>query len=134
MERRIRQAFLQVDTSGKAGAECWADYQIKLEKWNDQREKLGDFLCDWAEIKPILVGLTRPPKKIAAILKAVGSPLRFDELKPPVDQEAVRFAFLNAPLIRRRLTLGDLLIFFGSDREALFDKVWEEYRSLIADG
>jgi glycerol-1-phosphate dehydrogenase [NAD(P)+] len=132
MESSIRQAFLQVDPSGKAGAECWADYQVKLEKWHTQREKLGEFLGDWGKIKQTLANLTRQPEKIASILKAVGSPMGFDELKPPMDQEAVRFAFLNAPLIRRRLTLGDLLIFFGWDREAIFDQAWEECRSLSA--
>jgi hypothetical protein len=39
----------------------------------------------------------------------------------------VRFAFFNAPLIRRRLTLGDLMIFFGTPREALWRDLWHAW-------
>lgn len=71
----------------------------------------------------------RPPGWIARVLANLGSPLSFDELEPPVAEDLVRFAFLNAPLIRRRVTLGDLLIFLDWDRAALWDHVW--YKSKV---
>ena len=40
MESMIRQTFLQVDPTGKAGEECWADYRLKLEAWHAQRRAL----------------------------------------------------------------------------------------------
>ena len=50
------------------------------------------------------------------------APLSFAELEPPISMVDVRFAFQNAPLIRRRLTLGDLFIFLGWDQEALWER------------
>jgi hypothetical protein len=52
----------------------------------------------------------RTPEYIASILAELGSPSSFDELEPPVDEARVKSAFLNAPLIRRPATPGDLLL------------------------
>ena len=49
--------------------------------------------------------------------------LSFAELTPPPTEAEVKFAFLNAPLIRRRLTLGDVFVFLDWDREALWARV-----------
>ena len=124
MKSLILEEFSKVDPSGKAGEECWSDYSIKLENWSKQREKLGDLLAGWPTIRRELVSFWRPPETILRILKAVDAPLRFTKLDPPLSESAVKFAFLNAPLTRRRLTLGDLLIFFNWDREALWEKIW----------
>ena len=73
----------------------------------------------------------RPPEYIAALLSRLGAPLSFEELQPAVSEETVRFSFLHAPLIRRRLTLGDLLIFLNWDRKALWDHVWSESQKIV---
>jgi hypothetical protein len=44
----------------------------------------------------------------------------------------VRFAFLNAPLMRKRLTLGDLLIFFNWDRPALWERIWRATQTILS--
>jgi hypothetical protein len=59
------------------------------------------------------------------ILRAVDAPLRFADLEPPVAEDQARFAFLNAPFMRHRLTLGDLLVFFAWDRERLWERIWD---------
>lgn len=64
--------------------------------------------------------LARPAARVASILRAVGGPLSFGELEPPASEADARFAFLSAPLMRRRLTIGDVLLFLGWDREALW--------------
>ena len=46
MRARIEQTFASVDPTGKAGAECWADYQIKLEAWHAHRAEFEAFLAD----------------------------------------------------------------------------------------
>jgi len=67
----------------------------------------------------------------ARILREVASPLSFAELTPPPAAAEVKFAFLNAPLIRRRLTLGDLFVLGGWDQEALWAQVKENLPGLI---
>ncbi len=125
MKALIFKEFSQIDPSGKAGEECWSDYRIKLENWSKQGDALRALLANWQTIRHDLIALYRPPETILNILKAVDAPLRFVELTPPLSESAVKFAFLNSPLTRRRLTLGDLLIFFQWDREALWGKIWK---------
>jgi glycerol-1-phosphate dehydrogenase [NAD(P)+] len=120
MREQVEQTFLSIDPSGRAGAECWADYRIKLDAWHAQRDAFTRFLNDWPAIQAELRGLTRSPERLAAILRAVDAPLSFAELEPPIIERDVRFAFLNAPLMRRRFTIGDLLLFLGWDREASY--------------
>jgi glycerol-1-phosphate dehydrogenase [NAD(P)+] len=123
MHQGVLESISQVDPSGKAGEECWRDYQLLLERWSEQRTSLDKFLSDWPEIKVDLQNLSRPPEVIRKIMQEVGSPLRFAELTPPVSMQDARSAFLNAPFTRRRLTLGDLLIFLNWDRQSLWERV-----------
>ncbi|MGH2521868.1 MAG: hypothetical protein ACRDH2_05120, partial [Anaerolineales bacterium] len=81
------------------------------------------FLRNWPGLRPKLQSLTRPPELVARILKEVNSPLRFADLTPPPTEAEVQFAFHSAPLIRRRLTLGDLFVFLNWDQEALWARV-----------
>jgi glycerol-1-phosphate dehydrogenase [NAD(P)+] len=124
MEEHIRQVFLPLDLSGGVAKECWADYQVKLESWRANRLALEGFLEDWQAIREEIRGLASPPGVLKEILAMTGAPSSFAELDPPLDEAEVKFAFLNAPLIRRRLTLGDLLLFLGWDREALWRRIW----------
>jgi len=123
MHTRIRAALDPLDPSGRSAAECWSDYQQKLEAWAAHRADFEDALRDWDAVRNHLQTLTRPPERLAAILKAVGGPLDFNELIPPRTEAEVKFAFQNAPLIRRRLSLGDLFIFLDWDLENLWARV-----------
>lgn len=123
MHARIRAALDPLDPSGKSAAECWSDYRQKLEAWTAHRADFVDALRDWEAVRNQLQSLTRPPERLAAILRAVGAPLAFDELDPPRTGAEVKLAFQNAPLIRRRLSLGDLFIFLEWDRETLWARV-----------
>jgi glycerol-1-phosphate dehydrogenase [NAD(P)+] len=127
MQRQVEQAFLAVDPSGKAGAECWADYRIKLSAWRAHKPEFTAFLGAWPEIRRELQQLARPPEQIAAIMRAVGLPQMLATLTPPIPLEDARFAFLHAALMRRRFTIGDLLLFIGWDREAL----WRDAAALL---
>ena len=130
MQAAIQGIFGPLDPTGQVGAECWSDYQVKLDKWNHNQMKLRYFLTDWEEIKSELLELTRPPELMMEILRAVGSPLWFDELQPPLTKEQVKFAFLNSPFIRKRLTSGDLYFLLDWDREALWERIWGEAQAL----
>lgn len=125
MEQKVRQAFAVIDPTGKVGSECWSDYRLKLKAWREHRAELESFLVDWPAIKPEIERRTCPPERLVDILLAVGSSLTFAELFPPAKEEQVKFAYLNAPLMRKRLTIGDLWIFLGWDREKLWSEAWQ---------
>ena len=124
MREHVLDEFSSVDPTGKAGEECWSDYRIKLERWNEQRGFFEAFLTDWPQVKQRLHELARPPERILQILRAVEAPTNFQDLIPAVSESAAKFAFFNAPLIRYRLTVGDMLIFLNWDREALWQRIW----------
>ncbi len=130
MHRRIREAFDGIDPSGRAGEECWADYRIKLEAWHAHRADFEAVLADWPQVRAQIAPLTAPPERLVSILRAVGSPAAFEALEPPAGEAQVRYAFMNAPLMRKRLTIGDLLIWLGWDREALWQEVWASTQRL----
>jgi glycerol-1-phosphate dehydrogenase [NAD(P)+] len=130
MRAQIVSAFESIDPSGQVAEECWSDYRQKLEAWRAQRASFAVLLGEWPAVRAELRALTRPPELAAQIMRAVGAPLTFEQLTPPAGEDDVRFAFWNAPLIRKRLTLGDLLIFVQWDRDALWRSVWATSRAL----
>ena len=123
MKARIEQTFGAIDATGRVAAECWSDYQLKLEAWHAHRAELASLLADWPAVKAHLQSLVKPPVLAARILREVGAPLRFSDLTPPPNNAEVKFAFDSAPLIRRRLTLGDLFVFLSWDSERLWQHV-----------
>jgi glycerol-1-phosphate dehydrogenase [NAD(P)+] len=126
MHMRVKTTFASLDPSGKVAAECWSDYRQKLAAWHEHRKDFANALADWPEVRAHLKTLVRPPGLALRILRAVGAPVTFPQLSPPVSETEARFAFFAAPLIRRRLTLGDLLLFTGWDQDALWTNVWGE--------
>jgi glycerol-1-phosphate dehydrogenase [NAD(P)+] len=127
MKERIFANFGTIDASGKAAAECWADYQQKLEKWHAHRGDFEAALNDWDSLRAELQKETRSSDAILQILQKAGAPTRWSQLDPAISEEQVRFAFLNASLMRKRLTLGDILIFTQWDRARLWDTIWKLY-------
>jgi glycerol-1-phosphate dehydrogenase [NAD(P)+] len=127
MKAHIESSFAAIDPSGKAGAECWADYSQKLEKWHTHRKEFEAVLKDWESIRVRLEEETSPTEVLLRILRAVNAPTHWSELMPPIGEMKARFAFMHASLMRKRLTLGDLLIFTGWDRDALWREIWKKY-------
>ena len=124
MRERVLAAFRQIDPSGKAGEECWSDYAVKLAAWHAHRGEFEAFLKNWPAVRTALEKMTQPAERVLQILRAVGAPLAFDQLEPPIEEPQVKFAFMNAPLMRRRLTLGDLLVWLDWDRESVWQRGW----------
>jgi glycerol-1-phosphate dehydrogenase [NAD(P)+] len=123
MKALIESSFAEIDPSGKAGAECWSDYKLKLKKWHAHRGDFETVLADWSSVRNQLEAESCLPETIRGILLAVGAPTRWSELNPPVNENEARIAFMRASLMRKRLTLGDLLIFTRWDRETLWGKI-----------
>ena len=127
MKTRIENHFNTIDPSGKAAAECWADYRQKLEKWHAHRVDFEVLLKAWDSLRGQLAQEARPPEVILQILEAVHAPTRWSQLTPPVGEKEAHFAFMNASLMRKRLTLGDLMIFMEWDRQDLWSDIWKAY-------
>ncbi len=132
MRLRVEAAFHPLDASGAVAEECWKDYRAKLATWREQAPAVGRFLEDWPAIRQELIALTRSPQYVVDILRRVGAPVRFDALTPPIPRSWVRFAFLNASFIRRRLTIADAMVFFGLDREKAWRRAWDRFLALTA--
>jgi glycerol-1-phosphate dehydrogenase [NAD(P)+] len=132
MQAKIEAAFAPLDPTGVVAAECWADYKLKLEKWHVQRPAFTAALQAWPDIQAKLRKMAKAPERAAEILRAVSAPRRFSELTPAPSEAEVRFAFEHAPLIRRRLTLGDLLVWGPGGTAASWDDVWGVARRLGA--
>ncbi len=120
MRARIEAAFAPLDPTGRVAAECWSDYKVKLEAWHAHRADFEAALRNWPEIRAKLRSLAKPPEVTSRILHAIESPVHFEELAPAPSDAEVQFAFWNAPLIRHRFTLGDLLLFLNWDQETLW--------------
>ena len=123
MKARIETAFDSLDPTGRVAAECWSDYKIKLVAWHAHRADFEAVLRNWPEIRSKLHSLVKQPEVTSRILKAISSPMSFPELKPSPSTAEVQFAFTNAPLIRRRFTLGDLFVFLNWDQKTLWEQV-----------
>jgi glycerol-1-phosphate dehydrogenase [NAD(P)+] len=123
MKARINASFHPLDPTGRVAAECWSDYKIKLEAWHAHRVDFEDALRDWPAIRAQLGSLVKPPDVASHILHAVSSPVRFEQLTPAPTKAEVQFAFMNAPLIRHRFTLGDFFVFLNWDQETLWAQV-----------
>jgi glycerol-1-phosphate dehydrogenase [NAD(P)+] len=120
MKARIETAFGPVDPTGRVAEECWSDYKVKLEAWHAHRAHFEAALQDWQAIQTKLRSLAKPPELAARILRAIEAPVHFEGLTPVPSDAEVQFAFRNAPLIRHRFTLGDLLLFLNWDQETLW--------------
>ena len=125
MQQRVESTFLSKDPSGKAGSECWHDYAQKLHAWHAHRPEFEAFLRDWSTLKPELAKRARTVADITHIMRAVDLPLRFEALTPPTSLADAEFAYWSAPLMRKRLTLGDVLLYIGWDRAA----IWQRFAS-----
>lgn len=123
MKARIESAFSTLDPTGRVAAECWSDYKIKLQSWHAHRADFKDALQDWDNIRAQLRSLIKPPQVTERILQEISSPVHFADLTPPPTEAEVKFAFMSAPLIRHRFTLGDLFVFLNWDRETLWAQI-----------
>jgi glycerol-1-phosphate dehydrogenase [NAD(P)+] len=113
MLARTVDAFGDLDPSGAMSEECWAQYRLKLERWEAKRAGLPAIAASWASLRGELRGLLAAPERIAAALVAAGAAARFEELDPPVNREDAAWALYNGHLIRDRFTLADLAWFGG---------------------
>ncbi len=88
-------------------------------------------LRNWPQIKKALQNQIRSTEVILKILKAINAPIKWEMLVPEVQESAAHFAFMNASLMRKRMTIGDLFIFTNWNRETLWQQIYDKQRKLI---
>ena len=113
MLARTVDAFGELDPTGTMTDECWAQYRLKLERWEARRTELPVIAAGWAAFRAELGGLLGKPERIAAVLGAAGAAARFEELEPAVGRDEAAWALYNGHLLRDRFSLADLAWFAG---------------------
>ena len=110
----VEASFNSIDPTGRVAAECWSEYKIKLEAWHAHRADFQDALRDWSSIRAKLHSLAKPPELATQDSTCSCITFALYRTNPLPSAAEVQFAFMNAPLIRHRLTLGDLFVFLQS--------------------
>lgn len=131
LRQHVMAIFHEIDESDAMGKECWHDVKIKLDNWKQARPKLEEFLQNWDKYKELFsVLLPYTSAQCAAALAISGHPLLSTEMKVPVGEERMRWAFRNARFMRKRFTFADLVGFLG-----LYDQEWEDkvYNKVLAE-
>ena len=62
MKEVVEQAFAPLDPSGQTAAECWADYQQKLDHWHAHKDLLAALPQNWDILKTRLEQLDLPTR------------------------------------------------------------------------
>jgi len=132
MQARVEDAFGWLDADGRAAAECWRDYATKLEGWTSRRAALAALAADWPAHRETLERLLVRPELLADALRRAGSPARFRDLDPPVDERTARWALRSCFLMRNRFTVADLAWFAGLWDDRFVDRILDEAAGLGA--
>lgn len=109
----VDEAFADVEPSGRVAAECWRDYERKLEAWGAAGAAVRAVLADWPRTHAELRAMVRPTADLARALSAASGVRHLDQLAPAVSADLARWALANCGLMRNRTTVVDLLTFLG---------------------
>jgi len=126
----VRDAFGHLDPNGAIWQECWADYRMKLDAWASSRDAILAFQANWDEHREELRSYLIDPKTYLYALAATGHPLYFEDVPPGIPEAQARWAFRNARMMRRRLSIADVLYFFGSWNDEFVDSVFARFHEL----
>ena len=113
MLARTVDAFADLDPTGTMADECWAQYRLKLERWDAKRSELPAIVAEWTRLRAELRQLLGRPERIASALRAAGAAALFEDLEPAVSRDDAAWALYNGHLLRDRFTLADLAWFGG---------------------
>ncbi len=131
MEKKVKDTFAHLDSSGAIGQECWNDYKKKLETWHAMRPRFETFLANWEQEKAVIRSMIESAESFAAAMQAAGHPLLFEELNVPISEDQGRWAFHNAHLMRKRFSAGDLVYYLGWFDEKWTDRVFARMREIV---
>lgn len=123
----IESAFKEVDPSGGAARECWADYAGKLERMVAHLPaRLEEFCERWEDThRAALTELLVPAARIVQALRDAGAPTTLEELEHG-NATVLPWALEHSHLMRKRFTMVDLAFASGrlgaSDVEGIIEE------------
>jgi glycerol-1-phosphate dehydrogenase [NAD(P)+] len=123
MAKRIETAFHRLDPTGRVAAECWRDYEQKLDRWNGAHSTIATVVRDWDHHRAAIERLVHDPAAILDALRRAGAATRFSDLDPAPSQDTVRWALRSCQLMRNRFTVADLAMFAGLWEASTVDEV-----------
>jgi glycerol-1-phosphate dehydrogenase [NAD(P)+] len=123
LRERTLACWVDLDPTGRLGAECWTAVERKFAAWAAHRVGTTRFLCGWGEHEDTLRRYAYPPEVPARALHRWGGARRFGELTPAVDPARARWALACLPFMRDRFTLADLLLLAGFWTDDLVERV-----------
>jgi phosphoglycolate/pyridoxal phosphate phosphatase family enzyme len=126
----VRKAFGHLDSTGAIWQECWADYSKKLDAWAANRTAITTFVAKWNEYREELRSYLTTPKTYLSALAATGHPLYFEDVPPGIAEAQARWAFSYARMMRKRLSVADVLYFFGFWNDEFVDSVFTQFHDL----
>lgn len=132
MEPKVRAAFDWLDDSHSAAGECWADYQKKLARWHENRDKFKAFLDNFEQFKATVGPWVKKPEYLTRCMHEANAPCRYSALNYPVDAKTAIWAMNNCHLMRNRFSVIDLLNYTGIWNEAFVQRVIARADSLDA--
>lgn len=128
----VGEVFAPVDPQGRAVDECWKDYAAKIVTWQNNTRNVDQFSRQWHHNRADLSRFVADPRQFVAALAAAGHPLRFEDLAVPISHAQIRWAFMNARLMRKRTTVADVLAFTGQWTDDFIDHVMNTYLELTS--
>jgi glycerol-1-phosphate dehydrogenase [NAD(P)+] len=126
----VKAAFNPIDPSGAVWRECWSDYKTKLDAWTSNTEALKAFQKSWVKNRTELQSYLTSPEQFMSSLAATGHSLFFEDVFPGIPEEEARWAFSNARLMRKRISVADVLYFFGAWDDEFIDSVFARFHSI----
>ena len=132
MRPRVIAAFGWLDNNHRAADECWSDYEKKLSKWRENRNRFEDFLKGFSTFCDHVSTWVQKPSYIVSCMHTAGAPCRYSTLNFPVDAKTARWAITNCHMMRNRFSIIDLLHFMGIWNEAFVEEIIRKADALDA--
>lgn len=132
MRPRVIAAFSWLDNNHRAADECWSDYEKKLSKWRENRNRFEDFLKGFSTFCDHVSAWVQKPSYIVSCMHTAGAPCRYSTLNFPVDAKTARWAITNCHMMRNRFSIIDLLHFMGIWNEVFVEEIIRKADALDA--
>ncbi len=131
--QEVAAVFDPIDPTGRMTRECWSDFSAKAGAWNDHLGQVRAVLRDWRDVAAELDSMLADPRAYLSALAAAGHPLHVEQIPPGLTAAETRWAFRNARLMRKRLSVADFMAFLGLWSDELVDTVLAEFAELRDD-
>ncbi len=125
LKAKLFTAFSTLDSSGKLAAECWSDYEKKINWWQSNQGEISAILKNWSSICGELRSLIKTPEEIIQGLASAGSAIQFADLDPVITEDVAHWAVAHSHLMRNRFVGIDLLEFLGLWNSEAIDRVFQ---------